>query len=155
MSDRAMSDRIDEPTDDEPAKGEAALLAQQEMLESSLELVFETWDGAQATKMNEPVVFLLDCEDPIGRQIANAWLGAENVSDAIAERQLEDPSDESTTVYARAFSWADCQHEIPEVFPYLAPVFDEPAPTDGLLAIAVTAGGASAFTVPPSARDLE
>ena len=130
----------------------ASLEAQQSMLESALDVVFDAHDQAVNDKIDQPVVFLLDCEDEIGRQIADAWLGAEAVSDAIAEQQADDAAD-VTTVFARAFSFAECRTEVPDVFPYLAPVFDMEPPRDGFLAIAVTAGGASAFTVPDSARN--
>ena len=131
----------------------SAAEAQQQLLESSLPLVFQAYDEATADAMAEPVVFLLDCEDPIGQQIATAWLGAESVRNAVAEQQLAEHSDDLTTVFAHAFSWAESRREVPIVFDYLAPVFDAEQPADGFLAIAVTAGGASAFTVPLSARE--
>lgn len=143
-----MSHR-DEPTLDDQQAAEA----QQELLESCLELVFDALDEAVADKVVEPVVFLIDCEDEIGEQIAHAWLGAENVRNAVAEQQLENPGGDLTTVFARAFSMAESRREVPAVFAYLAPVFDAELPADGFLTIAVTAGGASAFTVPLSARD--
>ena len=143
-----MSQRTDAITDDE-----AATLAQQEMLENCLELVFDAFDEGVADKVVDPIVFLLDCEDEIGEQIASAWMGAEAVRDAVAEQQLVDPGSDLTTVFARAFPLAESRQEVPGVFPYLASVFDAELPTDGFLAIAVTAGGASAFTVPLTARD--
>ncbi len=143
-----MSQRTDAITDDE-----AATLAQQEMLENCLELVFDAFDEGVADKVVDPIVFLLDCEDEIGEQIASAWMGAEAVRDAVAEQQLVDPGSDLTTVFARAFPLAESRQEVPSVFPYLASVFDAELPTDGFLAIAVTAGGASAFTVPLTARD--
>ena len=57
-------------------------------------------------------------------------------------------SAELTTVYAHAFAWSDCCEQVPAVFPYLQPVFEQPAPAGGFLAVSVTAGGASALTVP-------
>ena len=145
----------DDHTDDHEDHDDedAAAMAQQELLESSLELVFAAYDEAVAKQVVEPVVFLLDCEDAIGEQIANAWLGAENVRDAVAEQKLAEPGGELTTVFAQAFSLADSRREVPAVFAYLAPVFEADLPSDGFLAIAVTAGGASAFTVPLSARE--
>jgi len=131
-----------------------ALEAQQELLENSLSLVFEAFDSAIKEKMVDPVILLLDCEDAIGSEIARSWLGDEAVDNAIEERQLdeEEIDDENTTVFAYAFPFAECRREIPAVFPYLSPVFEQPPPTDGFLAISVTSGGASALTVPPSAR---
>ncbi len=143
-----MSQRTDALTDDE-----AASQAQQEMLENCLELVFDAFDEGVADKVVDPIVFLLDCEDEIGVQIASGWMGAEAVRDAVAEQQLADPGSELTTVFARAFPLVESRQEVPGVFPYLASVFDTELPKDGFLAIAVTAGGASAFTVPLTARD--
>ena len=140
---------------------EAALEAQQELLESSLPLVFEAYDIATKAGNSSPVVILLDCEDDVGREIAESWLGAGAVQEAIEQRQLleEDNADDSddindqTTVFAHAFPIEECRQEVPEVFPYLAPVFSADLPQDGFLVIAVTCGGASALTVPLSARD--
>lgn len=139
----------------EPNADDSAALAQQQLLEDCLELVFESFDQAVADKLVDPVVMLLDCEDAVGAEIASAWLGLEAVRDAVAEQRLNDPTGSATTVFARAFAWEECQREVPAVFDYLAPVFEMPPPGDGFLAIAVTAGGASAFTVPESARDTE
>ncbi len=143
-----MGQTTDALTDDE-----AASQAQQEMLENCLELVFDAFDEGVADKVVDPIVFLLDCEDEIGEQIASAWMGAEAVRDAVAEQQLAEPSSDLTTVFARAFPMSESRQEVPGVFPYLASVFDAELPKDGFLAIAVTAGGASAFTVPLTARD--
>lgn len=131
----------------------AAEEAQQELLESCLEIVFDAYDEAVGNKMAQPVVFLLDCEDAMGEQIAYAWLGEPTVRDAVMEQRLESPGSELTTVFAKAFPYDHSRNEVPLVFDYLAPVFDHPIPDDGFLAIAVTAGGAAAFTVPLSARD--
>ena len=135
--------------DDHSAEDEA-LEAQQWLLESSLELAFETYDEAVRDKQRDPVVFVLDCEDSIGGEIARGWLGEEVVADAISDRALDDQESE-TTVFAHAFPLAKCRTEVPSVFPYLAGVFDV-VPVDGFLAISVTAGGASALTVPFDAR---
>jgi hypothetical protein len=121
---------------------------QQALAETSLALLFSTYDEARSASMADPVVVLLDCEDPIGGQIARAWLGEDAVNDAIG---MNDESD--TTVFARPFPWKDSQREIPKTFPYLAPVFQSPPPTDGFLVVSVTAGGASALTVPHDARE--
>lgn len=121
---------------------------QQELAESSLALLFETYDEALERGMKSPVVILLDCEDEIGGQIARAWLGDEAVDDAIANN-----TDGETTVYARAEGWQQCKRDVPETFEYLAPVFAEGPPTDGFMVVSVTAGGASALTVPMEARE--
>ncbi len=138
---------------EDASEGEAAALAQQELLESCLEVVFDAYDEAIDDEMIDPVVFVIDCEDEIGEQIAHAWLGESTVRDAVAEQQLNDPGSDRTTVFAYAFPFVDSRREVPVVFEYLAPVFEQSPPPDGFLAIAVTAGGAAAFTVPHAARD--
>lgn len=127
-----------------------ALEAQQWLLESSLPLAFDAYDMAIRDKQRDPVVMVLDCEDEIGGEIARSWLGEEAVDYAIAHR-LATEEEAETTVFAHAFPLAKCRAEISEVFPYLRSALDS-APTDGFLAIAVTAGGASALTVPFDAR---
>lgn len=129
----------------------AALDAQQTLVESSLPIVFATYDEAQADGVAQPVVVLVDCEDELGGEIARGWLGDEAVSDAIAMRHADDP-DAETTVFARAVALADCRDELGRAFPYLAPVFESPPPDDGVLVVGVTAGGASALTAPNDAR---
>ncbi len=128
-------------------------LSEAEVLES--QLVFTALDEASRAGVARPVVFLLDCEDPIGREIAEHWLGPEVVAAAIEDRQLEEGAleESQTTVFAHAFAEADSRREVPAVFPYLAEVFDLPLPADSFLAIAVTGGGASALSVPLSARE--
>ena len=135
---------------------DAALEAQQMLLETSLDLVFAAADAAGKDGIVDPVVILLDCEDSIGSEIACSWLGSEAVADAIAERRAADVADredaDKTTVYAQAFTQRECQEVVPKIFPYLAPVFLQKPSDEGFLAIAVTSGGASALTVPHSAR---
>ena len=131
-----------------------ALEEQQALAESSLPLLFEALDDATDAQVERPVVILLDCEDEIGGEIARAWLGAHEVDEAIRDRQSTSDSDDSTTVYARAFAWDDCRAEIPEVFPYLAEVFDGESPESTFLTISVTAGGASALHVPLELREI-
>ena len=125
--------------------------AQQDLLETSLEIVFAAYDEARQRGVEQPVVMLVDCEDEIGSQIVRGWLGDEAVDDAIGEQRESDET-EMTTVFAYGFPLAECSREIPQVFPYLEPVFDTPPSTDGFLAISVTSGGASALTVPWAAR---
>lgn len=127
---------------------------QQDLLESSLELAFSTYDNALKSGMKNPVVFVLDCEDAVGREIADQWLGREAVDEAIEQQQLlSETEDPQTTVFAYAFPYKTCCTEVPAVFDYLAPVFESDPPADGFLAIAVTCGGASALTVPHSVRN--
>jgi hypothetical protein len=131
---------------------EAALEAQQLLLETSLPLAFEAYDDAIKRKIKDPVVLLLDCEDEIGGEIARTWLGDEVVEDAIAHNAATDPSADETTVFAHAFSLDECRCEVPAVFPYLAPALNGPPDHRGFWAISITAGGASILTVPFEAR---
>ena len=144
-------------TNPEQLSEDSALEAQQELLETSLPLVFDAYDAATTSGMRQPVVFLLDCEDAIGREIAEGWLSTEAVRAAVEQQQLlaADVAEagSQTTVFAHAFPLEDCRTEVPEVFPYLTPVFSADSPRDGFLVIAVTCGGASALTVPLSARE--
>lgn len=126
------------------------LEAQQSLVESSLPLVFQTYDEALAEGQTQPIVVLLDCEDELGGEIARGWLGEEAVNDAVAMRHADDASAD-TTVFARAAPLAACRGELAEAFPYLAPALVS-APDDGVLVIGVTAGGASALTAPFGAR---
>ena len=134
---------------------ETALSVQEELLENCLPLVFQAFDSACEAKIRNPVVFLLDCEDPLGGEIAKGWLGEQVVQEAIEDfhSTTHEDSQGTTTVFAHAFSWEESQREVPGVFPYLGPVFSEGPPADGFLAITVAAGGASAFTVPSAARE--
>ena len=141
-------------SDDGPDELQSALDEQQALAESSLPLLFEAFDDALDSEVERPVVILLDCEDEIGGEIARAWLGTDEVDEAISDRLASSDSEDSTTVYARAFSWDDCQAEIPEVFPYLAEVFEGESPENTFLTISVTSGGASALHVPLELREV-
>jgi hypothetical protein len=131
---------------------EAALEAQQLLLETSLPLAFEAFDDAIKRNIKDPVVVLLDCEDEIGGEIARTWLGDEAVEDAIAHNAATDPTANETTVFAHAFSLEECRREVPPVFPYLAPALNGPPSPRGFWAVSITAGGASILTVPFDAR---
>jgi len=139
-------------TPEETADQAASLDAQQALLEESLELVFDVYDAAIREGVHEPVVILLDCEDPIGGEIVRGWLGRDTVDAAIADQRSADPAGELTTVFAHAFPLTECAEQVPAVFPYLAPVFAASLPADVILAISVAGGGASALTVPLTAR---
>jgi len=132
---------------------ESALQDQQELLESSLPAAFSAYDLAKREGMAQPVVFLLDCEDEIGGEIARSWLGSEAVEEAIEQRLADGGEAGLTTVFAYAFPFEKCREEVPEIFPYLKPVFSETLPHESFLAIVVTCGGASALTVPFSVRE--
>jgi hypothetical protein len=146
------------PSKQDSAATDVALQQQQNLLESSLPAAFSAYDVAKKQGLASPVIFLLDCEDEIGSEIAQSWLGDQAVNDAISHRQsqaADEELDDTTTVFAHAFPLDKCRVEVPEVFPYLAPIFAEKLPVDGFLVIAVTAGGASALTVPLDAREPE
>lgn len=148
---------MNQPKQDSAATDDA-LQQQQNLLETSLPAAFLAYDTAKKQGMASPVVFLLDCEDEIGNEIAQGWLGDQAVDDAISHRQsqaTDEELDDTTTVFAHAFPLDQCRDEVPVVFPYLAPVFAEKLPPESFLVIAVTAGGASALTVPFDARDSE
>jgi hypothetical protein len=129
---------------------------QQALAESSLELVFETYDLAVADKLRQPIVVLVDCEDALGSQFARAWMGDEAVDNAIAQARLDEEAqfdeETQTTVFARPVTWADAKRELPPAFPYLAEVFQANYPADGILVVAIAAGGACALTAPWDAR---
>lgn len=128
---------------------------QQALAESSLELVFETYDLAIAEKLRQPIVVLVDCEDDLGAQFARAWMGDDAVDNAIAHARLEEPNSENpveTTVFARPVTWADAKRELPTAFPYLAELFETNYPTDGIFLVTIAAGGACALTAPWDAR---
>jgi hypothetical protein len=124
-----------------------------DLIEASLPLVFSTYDEAVSGRMHEPVVLLIDCEDELGREIAEAWVGREAVEDAVLSVQTErdDGPEVLTTVFARAMPLAACREEIPAVFPYLARSFEQP-PADSILVVVVAAGGAATYFAPFSAR---
>lgn len=132
-----------------------ALEEQQTLAESSLQVIFEMYDDAIEDGTQDPVVVLIDCEDQLGAEIARAWLGDEAVEEAIA-LQASESEEESvegeTTVFAAAFSFEQCCEQVPQVFPYLSEVFQQPPVEDGVLVISITSGGASALTAPADAR---
>jgi hypothetical protein len=168
---------------------------QQSFLEDSLSQVFMAYDEAVGAGIDQPVVILLDCDDPIGGRVAQAWLGAETIAHARSshearlrrnmsrnssagdsaasrnrsqrtaplssdqdqgaaeEMQGAEPTNKGRFYWVQAFPWEHCCQEVPPVFPYLAPIFQQDAPGDGFLAISVTSGGASVLTVPGNARE--
>lgn len=131
-----------QPAPDDP------LELQQELCETSLPLLFETFDEAGESDIDHPVVILLDCADQIGGDIARAWLGDDEVDAALEEFTDGDLA----AVYAQAVPLVEAQRDFKKMFPYLAPILDDPPTNDGFLVISITAGGASALTVPMDAR---
>ncbi|MEO1496885.1 MAG: hypothetical protein AAFV43_07015 [Planctomycetota bacterium] len=138
----------------EEANLEAALEAQQTLVESSLELVRTTYRESLDEGVKRPVVVLVDCEDDLGGQVARGWLGDEEIDDAIALQHADNEADHDadagvdTTVFARALPWNEAAGDLREAFPYLAPALDTPPSDDGVFVISITAGGASALTAP-------
>jgi hypothetical protein len=131
------------------------MLGREELVESSLPLLFEAFDDAVRNNVADPVVFLIDCEDSLGGQIARAWLGDDAVDAAIAAQSAEEDSAERTTVFARAFSFAESRREVAQAFPYLSGTFDDGPPDDAFIAVVVSFGGAATFFVPYDARAEE
>lgn len=135
---------------------QTAMAAREHLVESNFDEMLAAHREAKEHGAGNPVVFLVDCEDEIGSEIARAWEGHDAVDDAIANAQRTaagndaDPSDVATTILVRAFSFADCREEVPEVFPYLAESFQQKPPVGQFLIVAVTAGGAATFTAPLS-----
>ncbi len=137
----------------EPETDDDTFAAHQLLVESSLPLIFATYDEAVEEEVASPMVVLIDCEDELGGQIARGWLGDEVVDDAIAaEEPGEDPDAVQTTVFARALAWDEAFPDLVEAFPYLAPALETGPPEDGVFLVGVTAGGAAAFTAPWDAR---
>jgi hypothetical protein len=129
--------------------------AREALVEDSLALVFEAYDRAAADGVVVPVIFLMDCEDEIGAEIARAWDGDDAVDAALLperEQDAEEGPSSLVTVLSRPADFEDCQRELPELFPYLAASFERP-PTAGILVVVVAFGGAGTFTVPHDARD--
>ncbi len=141
---------------------QTAAALREHLVESNFKQVLDGYQAAIKGGEKNPVVFLLDCEDPIGGEIARAWEGDEAVDEAILDAQHEQPSGDAaseegssqestetrTTILVRAFPFADCREEIPEVFPYLAESFQEEPAAGNFLVIVVAAEGAATFTAP-------
>ena len=128
--------------------------ARQALVEAALPELFQAYDAAVAAEMKTPVVFLIDCEDPIGSEIARAWEGDDAVDAAIlanAEGAGADSAEKITTTLARAYSFDESRQEVPQLFPYLGDSFAQP-PRDGFLIVVVSNNGAATLTAPPSAR---
>lgn len=144
----------EQPSELDPQHAQA-LEDQQTLAESSLPVIFEMYDDALEEGTENPVVLLIDCQDPLGSEIARAWLGDETVEEAIAQQAAEGEGqflEGETTVFAAAFSLEQCREQVPQVFPYLAEVFQQPPVQEGVLVISITSGGASALTAPADAR---
>ncbi len=123
------------------------------LLENSLPQLFDAHDRARDDGVQDAVVFLVDCEDEIGGQIARAWEGDDAVDSAImANSEAAAEAGESlTTTLARPVPFDECRQEVPKFFPYLKESFETP-PSDGFLVVVVSFGGAGTFAVPLSAR---
>jgi len=122
------------------------------LLESSLPQLFRAFDEGLDVGIEDPVVFLIDCEDEVGSPCARAWVGDQEVDEALRQQAHATDDADVTVTLAMAFDFEECQEDIPQFFPYLAATFAEPPPLDGFLAVVVSAGGAGTFTVPFDAR---
>ena len=124
------------------------------LVEFCLVCLFEAYDLACHEEISYPVVFLIDCEDPIGGPIAREWEGDDPVDSAILAHADCGGNDRltMTTVLTRAASFEDSRKDVSALFPYLAGSFDRLPPDDQFLVVAISFGGAATFTIPFSAR---
>jgi len=138
----------DAPADEHDDAWATAL--RDDLVESNFDALVTAYREALQAGVADPVAFLVDCEDPIGNEIARAWEGDEPVREAIAEaraaRDDDEAAAEATTILIRAFSFADCREEVPAVFPYLARSFAQPPAAGQMLLVAIAAEGAATFT---------
>ncbi|NIM09929.1 MAG: hypothetical protein GTO53_12530 [Planctomycetales bacterium] len=121
------------------------------LVEQSLAQLQAAYDQALRDEVRQPVIFLIDCEDPLGSQLARQWEGDDAVDGAILANtgQAASGSDEETftTTLVRALPFGECQREVPQLFPYLNGSFAQP-PHDGFLVVVISYGGAATFTAP-------
>ena len=162
-----------EPTVDESANS-GAMAARENLVENNFDEIVAGYQAACKQGEADPVVFLVDCEDPIGSQIARAWEGDDTVDEAILDARHSDiplegdasvegkvstpdessdhgargDSEERTTILVRTFPFADSCEEVPGVFPYLADSFRQAPSADQFLIVVVAAEGAATFTAP-------
>lgn len=124
------------------------------MVESCLDRIFVAYDLGIHEGIVDPVVLLVDCEDSVGGEVARGWEGDDAVDGAIMANADSDSNHEDTptTILIRAVSFVDSQMDIPECFPYLQETFSQDSGADEFYVVAITFGGAGAFTVPFSAR---
>lgn len=124
------------------------------LVEFCLDRLFEAYDLACREGTVCPVVFLVDCEDPLGGPIAREWEGDDSVDSAILAHADSGGDDRATmtTVLTRAASFEDSRADIPALFPYLACSFEQFPRDDRFLVVAISFGGAATFTIPLSAR---
>jgi len=120
------------------------------LADECIERVLQAHREAGKENVLEPVVFLIDCEDPIGSELARAWEGDDAVDGAIlaGAEQSDDARDDSwaITTLVRAVGFAECRREVVELFPYLAASFEAPPPAGQILIVVVAYGGAGTFT---------
>lgn len=149
-----------EPTADNAADSDAMTL-REHLIEGNFDEAVAGYNHARQQGEADPVVFLVDCEDSIGAEIARAWEGDEAVNDAILDARHGGPvgegdsskeaaaeAEQRTAILVRTFPFADCRQEVPNVFPYLADSFRQPPAAGTFLVVVVAADGAATFTAP-------
>ena len=128
------------------------------LLESSLGSLFDAFDIALLEGVSEPVLLLIDCEDPIGAPIARKWEGNDAVDAAIMSNAMEDETSDSdneervTTVLIKTVPLFDSQQELSQWFPYLADALARGPAVGGFYVVVISFGGAGVFTVPMATR---
>ncbi len=126
------------------------------LLESSLGSLFDAFDIALEEGVSEPVLLLIDCEDPIGAPIARKWEGNDAVDAAIMSNAIEDETsdneEQATTVLIKTVPLFDSQQDLSQWFPYLADALARGPAVGGFYVVVISFGGAGVFTVPMATR---
>ena len=133
---------------------EQDMFGREAMVESCLDQIFAAYDLGIDENIVDPVIFLVDCEDVVGASVARGWEGDDAVDAAIMANTESDSreGDIPTTILTRAASLVDSCTEVPKWFPYLEETLSQGSPSDAFYVIAITFGGAGAFSVPLTAR---
>ncbi len=133
---------------------EQDMFGRESMVESCLDQIFAAYDLGIDENIVEPVIFLVDCEDVVGAAVARGWEGDDAVDAAIMANTESDSREDDipTTILTRAASLVDSCIEVPRWFPYLEETLSHGSPCEAFYVIAITFGGAGAFSVPRAAR---
>jgi len=133
---------------------EQDMFGREAMVEGCLDQIFAAYDLGIDEKIVDPVIFLVDCEDVVGAAVARGWEGDDAVDAAIMANTESDSREDDipTTILTRAASLVDSCIEVPRWFPYLEETLSQGSPCEAFYVIAITFGGAGAFSVPLAAR---
>jgi hypothetical protein len=148
-------------SDWEPELGSASE-QQQAMMENALPAAWEAFRECRDEFSPHEccIVFVVDCLDEIGDRITRGWMGDDLVDQILAIQEESLDQDEPTApVFTIGFDWEEGQRQTLDMFPYLEPALTAIAAQglprgDAFVAIAVTAGGASLFTVPTDTQEF-